>query len=223
MVEFSQSFKVFSKLWNDAERRKDKKAEYQLALLYLSAGKPELTEKAVLLLKRSARQRYTGAMLELGKCYEEGRGVRKNYRSAIRWYKSVDDTVTYDLMNAPDPVSDAERAWIRFLSLDEDYFGFGKDTRTEEEKFEKDFSGAAEGDADAQYRLGLRYNDGRGVKRDPQKAFELFKLSAKQGNEDAIRHLAEHFEREKNYKDAAFYYREYAIKQINFRKARLGW
>lgn len=222
MIEFSQSFAALSKIWKSAEK-KDKKAEYQLALLYLSTGKADLISKAVALLKRSARQRYVYAMLELGKCCENGRGVRKSYFSAIRWYKSVDDTVTYDLMNTPDTVADAERAWIRFLSLDEDYFGFGKDTETEEEKLEKDISGAEEGDADAQYRLGRRYNDGRGVKRDPQKALELFKLSAKQGNEDAIRYLADHFEREKNYKEAAFYYREYAIKQINFRKARLEW
>lgn len=221
MIEFSQSFTTLSIIWKSAEK-KDRKAEYQLALLYLSTGKADLISKAVALLKRSARQRYVYAMLELGKCYENGRGVKKSYFSAIRWYKSVDDTVTYDLMNTPDPVSDAQRAWIRLLSQDEDYFGFGKDTETEEEKLEKDISGARDEDHAAQNRLGHRYYYGQGVKKDIPRALELFKAASDRGNEAATLNLAVHFEGEGNYKTSVVYYRKYAEMQIKYRRRRLG-
>jgi TPR repeat protein len=48
---------------------------------------------------------------------------------------------------------------------------------------------AANGNADAEERLGEIYRDGEGVEKDPAKARDWFAKSAAQGNKDAIRAL----------------------------------
>ena len=219
-LEYSQRFQNLTKLWKDAEIKKDRKAEYKLALLYLSAGKDA---EGAALLRRSAKQRYTDAMFALGVCYETGRGVRRDNKAAIKWYKRSADNLSYDLMTNPDPEEDEARKLVRFLMQDEDLFGLFKDERTDEEKLEDDITGAEEGDAEAQRRLGVRYYDGFEVKKDRERAIELFKKSAAQGNEGATHCLASHFESEKKYKIAVKYYKKYAEMQIEYRHRRLGW
>ena len=44
---------------------------------------------------------------------------------------------------------------------------------------------ADQGNAVAEYTLGLMYANGRGVEQDYEKATELFKLAAEEGDEDA--------------------------------------
>ncbi|PNK60813.1 SEL1-like repeat protein [Psychrobacter sp. FDAARGOS_221] len=46
---------------------------------------------------------------------------------------------------------------------------------------------ASEGSADAQYKLGLMYNQDQGTKQDDAKAIEWFKKSAAQNDARAIR------------------------------------
>ena len=42
------------------------------------------------------------------------------------------------------------------------------------------------GKAWAQFNLGSLYNHGNGVKKDPKRAYELYKLAADQGNHNAM-------------------------------------
>ena len=218
--EYSQPLLLISKLYKDAEEKKDRKAEYKLAILYLSVGKDA---EGAALLRRSAEQRYTDAMFALGVCYETGRGVRRDNKAAIKWYKRSADNLSYDLMTNPDPEEDEARKLVRFLMQDEDLFGLFKDERTDEEKLDDDFAGAEAGDAEAPRRLGQRYYDGREVEKDLRRALDLFQKSAEQGNEGAIHSLAMHFESEKKYKIAVKYYKKYAEMQIEYRRCRLGW
>ena len=207
-VEYSRSLQFFSDLWKRAEVSKDRKAEYQLALLYLSIGKEA---EAVPLLRRSAKQKYTDAMFALGVCCETGRGVRRDNKAAIKWYKAAANGVTNDLMTNPYPEEAAARKLVQFLMRDEDLYGFGK---------------AEDKDPDAaeiQNRLGHKYYYGQGAERNISRAVELFKESAKSGNEAATQSLAEHFEKEKNYKESVKYYKKYAEMQIKYRRRRLGW
>ena len=44
---------------------------------------------------------------------------------------------------------------------------------------------AEQGDADAQFSLGVCYHEGKGVDKDDEKAVELWTKSAKQDNQDA--------------------------------------
>jgi len=59
--------------------------------------------------------------------------------------------------------------------------------RIEKERIEKIHKMAEQGDADAQYELGLYYKDGKG--KDPTKAIEYIKKAAEQGNSNANDYL----------------------------------
>ena len=48
---------------------------------------------------------------------------------------------------------------------------------------------AAQGDADAQYAVGLCYEEGMGVEVDLDEAREWYQRAAKQGHKEAKRHL----------------------------------
>lgn len=48
---------------------------------------------------------------------------------------------------------------------------------------------ASQGDADAQYAVGVCYEDGIGVEADLEEAREWYARSAKQGNKEAKKHL----------------------------------
>lgn len=48
---------------------------------------------------------------------------------------------------------------------------------------------AEQGDADAQYKLGLFYENGYGVTQDKEQAMQWYKKAAEQGNENAKKAL----------------------------------
>ena len=56
-------------------------------------------------------------------------------------------------------------------------------------------SAAAAGDAGAQYEIGLRYSDGRGVARDPKQSIAWFEKAAAQGSALAAYRLGSAFEK----------------------------
>ncbi|MDH4283979.1 MAG: sel1 repeat family protein [Gallionellaceae bacterium] len=74
--------------------------------------------------------------------------------------------------------------------------------------------GAEKGDAEAQYKLGLHYADGRGVTQDHKEAFKWFKKSAKKGNANGQFELGYLYETgkgvEKDQKEATYWYKKAA-------------
>ena len=58
-----------------------------------------------------------------------------------------------------------------------------------EESFESVRLRAEQGDADAQYNLGVMYGDGEGVPQDDKEAVRWYRLAAEQGNSDAQNNL----------------------------------
>ena len=54
-----------------------------------------------------------------------------------------------------------------------------------EDAFQANLKKARQGDASAQYRLGVMYYNGQGVEQDYQKALEWYEKSANQGDSDA--------------------------------------
>jgi TPR repeat protein len=50
---------------------------------------------------------------------------------------------------------------------------------------------ADDGNADAQYALGMMYENGQGVKRDHNEAMNLLQKAAQQGNQDAALYLSD--------------------------------
>jgi hypothetical protein len=64
-----------------------------------------------------------------------------------------------------------------------------REERAEKERLEKILYLAEQGDADAQYELGIYYSDGKGVLKDTVKALKLIKKAAVQGNSNANDYL----------------------------------
>ena len=227
-IEYSEQFKKLINLWDKAVIQQEKHAQYILASFYRKLQTDTADKKAFDLYKKSAKQGYTEAMYALGICYELGKGIRKNYYQAVRWYIRTDQNITDDLVNNPDPVGDAAQDTLRRYFEDEEFSEF-VDEALDNEKDETDDSFAADkeaawsGDAEAQNRLGHRYYYGNGTEQNLEEAFYWYRESAKGGCEAGMLHLAEYYERRKQYKEAAKWYRQYVEARIKWRKERLGW
>lgn len=223
-INYSGSLKRMLELKELAEKKNDEQAQFQLAELYIASKNPALLSEAVELYKKSAKQGFTDAKFALGRCYEEGIGVRKNYRGAIEWYKAAEISITNDLFKYPDPVGEADRARLDSL-VESGIFDMLMDSIDYDDgpTLEMDECNAELGDADAQNSLGCRYKVGKDVEKDISKAFYWFHKSAEQGYEAGMLHLAELYEKTKNYKEAAKWYRRYTEMRIQWRNERLGW
>lgn len=223
-INYSGPLKRMLELKELAEKKNDEQAQFQLAELYIASKNPALRSEAVELYKKSAKQGFTDAKFALGRCYEEGIGVRKNYRGAIEWYKAAEISITNDLFKYPDPVGEADRARLDSL-VESGIFDMLMDSidYDNEPTLETEECNAELGDADAQNSLGCRYKVGKDVEKDISKAFYWFHKSAEQGYEAGMLHLAELYEKTKNYKEAAKWYRRYTEMRIQWRNERLGW
>lgn len=227
-VEISQQVQDWVELWQDANRKGDPRAQYRLATLYAGSSDAQAQQKALEWYKKSAAQGFTDACFALGECYEDGKGTRKNYRQAIRWYKAAQRGVSDDLMEHPAPMDRIENAMVQRY-LEDEVYAQGVDELLEaqagpwEDSFQGDLEGALHGDAEAQNRLGHRYRYGQGVEPDMEQAVYWFQKSAQQGCEAGISHYAVCMEERKEYKKAAKWHRKYAQILIKWRKRRLGW
>lgn len=218
-IIYSKPLQNLLTLYDSAQNKRDAKAQFQLAQMLFRVKKPSAEKAAVELLRKSSKQGYVDARFALGYCYEIGAGVRKNYRSAVTWYRFVNDAIFDWFYTHKDPIEDAAREVIRRYDEDEDFAAVLDEiieNEQPEDSFEADFAAAKSGDAEAQNRLGYRYYYGRNVEINWEKAICWYTKSAEQGCEAGIIHLAEHYENEKNYKEAAKWYGRYA-------KLRLIW
>lgn len=71
-----------------AHKKNDASATYAIATWYLfgRGGLRRNIRSAVKLLRQAARQKVPEAMYDLAVCYETGRGVNKNPKTALRYY-----------------------------------------------------------------------------------------------------------------------------------------
>ena len=161
--------------WRErAARRGNVEAQFKLGQMYLEgSGVKQDRKRAIDWLQGAAEEGSSDAAYLLARIYREGLGGPQDQAMADHWhYKaSVQGSgVTDDLLrliksfghNYDKPLSDGA---LRQL--------------------------AADGDAEAQYQLGLRYYLGRGgEKRDPAQAMKWFELAAGKGQVIAMRTLA---------------------------------
>lgn len=83
---------------------------------------------------------------------------------------------------------------------------------------------AENGNTEAMYELGRKYFYGFVVEQDYQKALYWLKKAALQGEEySAYGLIGEYYKSQKQYKEAAKWYRGYAALKIKWRNNRLGW
>ncbi len=103
------------------------------------------------------------AQYEIGLIYENGTDIPENLRKAAKWYKraAARKSPTAPIYLAP--VGNQRTGWVMPVQT----------------------GPVSPGDADAQYRLGLLYLKGRGVKQSRTKAKKWLKRAARQGHQEA--------------------------------------
>lgn len=174
----------------------DPQAQYALAGAYLKGeGMEKSPETARKWFARAAWQNEPRAQLQLGRMLRDGLGGPKDMARAAMWVNlALNNRVfeAFEVFNAiVEKLSRAEK--IRARELVDNYFprqeqrevsGAGDDlTRTVTE--------ANKGNKDAQYRLGLRYLNGTGVKADRVRACKWLKLAALQSHAKALKEYEE--------------------------------
>jgi hypothetical protein len=125
--------------------------------------------KAIPIFENLASKGDLLAMCYLGTCYREGKGVPVNNNEAIKFFSKAAELGSSDgkmnLASTYDNLSNFPLAVKWYISV------------------------AEEGDAVAQYCLGLHYERGLGVKRNLKKAEMWYIKAANQGDPDATRRL----------------------------------
>jgi uncharacterized protein len=123
-------------------------------------------------LRPLAAQGNLDAQAKLGQMYIDGRGVKADFTTAMRWLKQA--ATEGDVAAAE---SDIGRLYYNGAGVKRD---FGEAARW----FQK---AADQGYGDAQIGLGTLYEHGLGVPKDLVKAYMLFELASKGGSKDGTR------------------------------------
>lgn len=162
----------------------DVKAMVRVAFAILHGNKderlePEEAERAIRYYKTAAEMGDKSAMMDLGACYMDGRGVKRDVAEAVRWYErgwDPDDPGAcfclgcinrYDYLEDGTEVPTTDPARIEKAM---DYFKRGAELL----------------DCGCLYELGELYLTGTGCRIDPEKAFQLFQDSFEEHDPDVL-------------------------------------
>ena len=155
--------------------------------------------------KAKAEQGDAEAQFNLGFCYDDGRGVRKDYGEAVKWYRKAAEqnfvpaqfNLGYCYANGQGVRKDKAEAveWYR-KAAEQNYTpaqsnlgwcydngcGVAKDYGEAVKWYRK---AAEQGHAEAQLNLGCCYANGQGVARDKVEAYVWFSVAAKADSDAA--------------------------------------
>lgn len=147
----------------------------KLALVLENITNPEIMTKNAMIecLNYFHKQGEKKATLNLGYCYDQGIGVKKNYSKAFKLYKDA----------AHSGLPDAQ--WNLALFY-ENGIGCRKDLK---EAFKWYKKASLNGDAESINSLGYCYKYGIGIKKNYSKAIELFRKAARKGSPSAFSNL----------------------------------
>jgi TPR repeat protein len=197
--------KVFARIWYGlAAGQGNADAEYNLGLLYAKGdGVPQDDKTAVVYFRLAAEQGIARAQRDLGLMYFEGKGVPQDNVYAHMWYdvaassgdKNVTELAVKNRDDAAKRMTEAEiskanelaRRCIENRYKNCEQSGLQKGlTAFESGDYSTALSEwtplAEQGNADAQFYLGLMYENGTGVPKDYKTAVKWFRLAAEQGN-----------------------------------------
>ena len=136
---------------------------YNLGLCYQEGdGVPRDPRKARVFLRRAHRLGHWGAARYLGELYFDGEGVRRDYRTAFRWFEEANDICKLGIC-----------------------YRKGLGVRQDPEKAVRCFEEKARWDADSARQLGLCHLEGDGVPRDRRLARRWLDRAVKLGSEEA--------------------------------------
>ena len=160
-------------------------------------------------INASAEQGDMAAQFELGRMYEAGTEMERNFEVAANWYERAslnghaEATLRLGLIykSGKGRMQDFVRAKELFeLAASKDVasalnelgvmFSHGQGTVVDHERALGFFQKAAQkGNANAQFNLAVHHSQGRGVPRSYEEAVKLFRLAADQGHLNAIFNL----------------------------------
>jgi len=147
---------------------------------------------------RAAKQGHIEAQCAIAWAYKNGAGVKADNRLAFEWYMKAaeqgDAQAQYNVgkayVNGEGVEKDLKKAakWISTININEVYV----DDKYKMNKYYFPSAAfmalkeqASAGDTEAQYNVGLSYDNGNGVKKNTKKAFEWYLKAAEQGHAKA--------------------------------------
>ena len=192
------------KLLEPLAEQGDAIAEFQIGWIYDSGrGEPQDFAKAIAWYLKAADQGYADAQVNLGVMYENGQGVPPDYAQATFWYRKAADQGNADarsrlanLISPPTPVPAA-----RLTPSQETPVVAPVPSHIIENAIAADNTGdyatelkllqplADQGNANAQFAIGIMYENGRGVPQNYGQAAIWYGKAADQGLADAQANL----------------------------------
>lgn len=171
-------------------------------LLGIERDEQDSTRPALELIRTAAEYGSPEARILLGRCYETGTGMPKDLLRASEEYLNalrLDAPRAYDLLwallstpgfrEAFEAGSRQESARPKFISAG--LAGIRLDLQmTEQNAVQLLQEASARGHIPAKIELGIRYSSGRGVPRDRERAFALWREAAQSGSREAEIRLA---------------------------------
>ena len=182
------------------------------------------------------------AQLLLGSMSADGRGVKRDYAEATKWYRKAKGQGPADalcvLARRCDAFPDYTKTtkWLRNAgdkgdALAQFVLGFMYDNgiavkRNDAEAANWNRKAAEQGDAKAQASLGVFYEFGKGVRQDYAEATKWYRKAADQGNADGQSYLAGTYDSghgvPQDYDEAAKWYRKAAEQGVADAQSSLG-
>ncbi len=169
----------------------DAQAQYNLADCYASGrGVAKDNVEALKWYRKAADGNNAEAQLTLGSCCANGFGVAQDYVQAYKWFTlaaAQGEPLARVARNniapsmTPDQIAQGERLPAEFHPR--------KETPGSTSEFEATKAKAETGDAQAQYNLGIYYDQGQGVAQDHAEAVKLYREAADQGFAEAQNEL----------------------------------
>ena len=156
-------------------------------------------EEAVKWYRKAAEQGNGDAQLKLARCYENGVGVNKDDAQSAAWYikaaeqgQNVDAAKINFMQEIVDlfkkaELGDAEAQLELAKRYEKGIGGVNKDYDESAKWYRK---AAKQGNAEAQFRVGIMFYNGEGVNADPREAVKWYRKAAEQGNAEAQYELA---------------------------------
>lgn len=120
-------------------------------------------------LKQKAEDGDAVAQYQLGKCYDEGKGLTQDSAAALAWYRKAAEA------GQPDAQFMVANAYAYGIQIEQDYDNALAWYR----------KAAEQGHYEAQYSLGMSYHYGIGVEEDEKEAATWYQQAADQGHEPA--------------------------------------
>jgi TPR repeat protein len=155
------------------------------------AVKEDLAE-ALLWYRKAAEQGYADAQYQVGSFYEYGLGVGKDNDQAKVWYQKAADqgnlgaqTALKRLDGGHTPPNELTAAQVQYEKGYNYYVVPGTGNRDYQQAAYWFQKAADQGYAEAQFMLGLFFENGLGVGKDKDQARVWYQKAADQGNEDA--------------------------------------